>query len=89
MALFVRVLGMLAVDVTGLEIFFFALGGTLTVAAFDIAATAIVAELALLMSAIMLRTMVATVVPIVQHVTSMLVGEKALFMHILFLQLAV
>jgi hypothetical protein len=60
MALFVRLLGVLAVDATGLEVLVFALRGTLPVVAFVIAATAVIAELALLTLA-MLTTMVAAV----------------------------
>jgi hypothetical protein len=58
------VLGALAVDATWLEVLVFALGGTLPVVAFVVAATAVVAELALLASA-MLTMMVAVVVLIV------------------------
>jgi hypothetical protein len=54
------VFGVLAVDVIGLELLVFVLGGTLPGAAFVIAATAIVVKLALLVSA-MLTTMVAIV----------------------------
>jgi hypothetical protein len=50
---------MLAVDATGLEVLVFALGRTLPVITFVIAATDIIAELALLAPA-MLTTMVAT-----------------------------
>ncbi len=78
-ALFVRVLGVLAVDATGLEVLVLALGGTLPAVAFVVAATAIVAELALLASA-MLTTMVAAVASIIQPVAPTLVGEKALLM---------
>jgi hypothetical protein len=63
-ALFVQVLGVLAVDSTGLEVVVFALGGTLPVVVFVLAVTAIVAELALLVSAL-LTTMVAAVALIV------------------------
>jgi hypothetical protein len=63
-ALFVRVLGVLAGDTTGLEVLVFVLGGTLPVIAFVIAATGVIAELALLASA-MLTTMVAAVALIV------------------------
>ncbi len=63
-ALFVQVLGVLAMDATGLEVLVFALGGTLPVIAFAIAATAVIAELALLVLA-MLTMMVATVALIV------------------------
>ncbi len=76
-ALFVRVLGVLAVDATGLEVLVFVLGGTLPVVAFALAATAIVTELVLLALA-MLMTMVAAVASIVQPVAPTLVGEKAL-----------
>ncbi len=86
MALFVQVLGVLAVDATGLEVLVFALGGTLPVIAFVVTATAIVAELALLMSA-MLTTMVAAVALIIQPVAPALVREKALLTRILFLHL--
>jgi hypothetical protein len=47
-ALLVQVLGMLAMDATGLEVLVFALGGTLPVIVFVVAVTAIIAELALL-----------------------------------------
>ncbi len=63
-ALFVQVLGVLAVDATGLEVLVFALGGTLPVVAFVVAMTAIVVELVLLVLA-MLMMMVATVASIV------------------------
>jgi hypothetical protein len=63
-ALVVRVLGVLAMDATGLEVIVFVLGGTLPVIAFVLAATAIVAELALLALA-MLTMMVDVVVLIV------------------------
>jgi hypothetical protein len=62
--LFVRVLELLAMDATGLEVLIFALGGTLPVVAFIVAATAAVAELALLASAMLTMT-VATVALIV------------------------
>jgi hypothetical protein len=62
-ALFVQVLDLLAVDATGLEVLFFALGGTLPVVAFVVAMTAVIAELALLALA-MLTTIVTTVVSI-------------------------
>jgi hypothetical protein len=65
MALFVQVLGMLAMDATGLEVHVFALGGTLPVVAFVLAATAIVAELVLLALA-MLTTMVTTVTLVIR-----------------------
>jgi hypothetical protein len=87
MALFVRVLGMLAVDATGLEILVFALGGILPVVAFVVIATAVIAELALLVLAV-LRTMVAAVASIVRPVTPTLVREKSLLTCISFLQLA-
>jgi hypothetical protein len=86
--LFIRLLGVLVMDATGLEVLVFALGGTLPVVAFVVIATAVVAELALLASA-MLRTMVAAITLIVQPVTPMLVREKGFLMRILFLQLAV
>jgi hypothetical protein len=60
MALFVRVLHMLAVNATGLEVLVVALKGTLPVVVFVVAATAVVAELVLLAAA-MLTTMVAAV----------------------------
>jgi hypothetical protein len=77
MALFIQVLGVLAVDVTGLEVLVFTLGGTLPVVAFVVATTAIIAELALLVLA-MLTTMVATIASIVQPVAPTLDGEEAL-----------
>jgi hypothetical protein len=86
MALFVQVLGMLAMDATGLEVLVFALRRTLPVNTLVIAATAVVLELALLMLA-MLTTMVATIALIVQPVAPTLVGEKTLLMRISFLQL--
>jgi hypothetical protein len=86
-ALLVQVLGMLAMDATGLEVLVFVLSGTLPVVAFVITATAIVVELTMLASA-MLTTMVTAVALIVQPVAPMLVGEKAFLMRILFLQLA-
>jgi hypothetical protein len=55
---------MLAVDATGLEVLVFAFGGTLPVVTFVVAATAVVAELALLMLA-MPTTMVTTIALIV------------------------
>ncbi len=55
---------MLAVDATGLKVFVFALRGTLPVVAFVVAVTAIIAELALLASA-MLTTLVAAVASII------------------------
>ncbi len=87
MALFVQVLGVLAMDATGLEVLVFALGGTLPVVAFVVAMTAVVAELALLASA-MLRSTVAAVALIVPPVALTLVGKKEFLMHISFLQLA-
>jgi hypothetical protein len=63
-ALFVRVLGVLAMDATGLEVLVFALGETLPVLAFVVAATAIVTELVLLALA-MLTMMVAAIASIV------------------------
>jgi hypothetical protein len=87
MALSVQVLGVLAMDATGLEVLVFALGGTLPVVAFVIATTAAIAELALLTLA-MLTMMVAAVASIVQPVAPILVGKKAFLTHILFLQLA-
>ncbi len=66
-------------DATGLEVPVFTLWGTLPVIAFVIAATAVIAELALLPSA-MLTTMVAAVASIVWPVAPMLVREKALLM---------
>ncbi len=77
MALFVRLLGVLAVYATGLEVHVFVLGGTLPVIGFVVASTAIIAELALLALA-MLTTMVAAVALIVQPVAPTLVREKAL-----------
>ncbi len=62
-ALFVRVLGMFAVDATGLEVLVFALRGSLPVDAFVVTVTAFVAELALLALA-MLTMMVAAIVSI-------------------------
>ncbi len=64
MALFVQVLGVLAVDATGLEVLVFALRGTLPVVGFVAAVTAIIAELVLHALA-MLMTMVAAVALIV------------------------
>jgi hypothetical protein len=61
---FVRVLGVLAVDATGLEVLVFPIVGTLPAVAFVIIVTAIIAELVLLVSA-MLTMMVATIVLIV------------------------
>jgi hypothetical protein len=87
MELFVLVLGVLTVDATGLEVLVFALGETLPVVAFIVAATAIVAELALLGLA-MLTTMVAAIASIIQPVAPTLVGKMMLPMCILFLQLA-
>jgi hypothetical protein len=58
MALFVQVLGVLAVDAIGLEVLIFALGLTFPVVVFVVAATAVNAELAMLVLA-MLTTMVA------------------------------
>ncbi len=78
-ALFIRVLGVLAVDATGLKVLVFALGGTLPVVAFVVATTAVIAEHALLALA-MLTTMVAAIALIVQPVAPTLVGEKALLM---------
>jgi hypothetical protein len=63
-AVFVRVLGVLAVDATGLKVLVFTLGGTLPVVAFVVAAIAVIVELALLASA-MLPKMVAAVALIV------------------------
>ena len=80
-------LGILAMDATGLEVPVFTLWGTLPVIAFVIAATAVIAELALLPSA-MLTTMVAAVASIIQPVALTLVGKMTLPMCILFLQLA-
>jgi hypothetical protein len=85
-ALFVQVLGLLAVDATGLEVLVFVLRGTLPVIAFVVATTAIVAELALLALA-MLTMMVAAVASIVQPVVPTLVREKVLLTPYLFLQL--
>jgi hypothetical protein len=87
MALFVRVLGVLAVDGIGLEVLVFALGGTLPVVAFVVAMTAVITELALLALA-MLTMMVAAVASIVQPVAPTLVGEKALLTPQSVLQLA-
>jgi hypothetical protein len=80
MALFVQVLGVLAVDATGLEVLFFMLGGTLPVIASVVAATAIIPELALPALA-MLTTMVAAIALIIQSEAPMLVREKALLTH--------
>jgi hypothetical protein len=52
-ALFVQVLGVLAVDATGLEVLVFALWGTLPVVAV-VVVTAIIAELVLLASAMLM-----------------------------------
>jgi hypothetical protein len=86
MALFVQVLGVLAMNATGLEVLVFALGGTLPVVAFIVTATAFIAELALLASD-MLTTIVAAVTWIVKSVAPTLVGEKALLTCISFLHL--
>ncbi len=86
-ALFVQVLGVLAVNATGLEVLFFAFRGTLSVVVFVLVVTAVIAELALLALA-MLTSMVATVALIVQPVAPTLVREKALLTRISFLQLA-
>jgi hypothetical protein len=59
------------------EVLVFALKGTLPAVAFVVAATAVIADLALLASA-MLTTMVAAVASIVRPVAPTLVGEKAL-----------
>ena len=75
-ALFIRVLGMLTVDATGLEVLVFALGGTLPVVAFVVAATAIIGELGLLAAA-MLTTMLAAVVSIVRPIAPMLGSLRA------------
>ncbi len=87
MALFVQILGMLAENATGLEVLVFALGGTIPVVAFVIAATAVITELALLASA-MLMTVVAAITSTAPPVAPTLVGEKALLMRISFLHLA-
>ncbi len=77
MAFFVRVLSVLGMDAPGLEVLVFVLGETLPVVAFVVAAPAIIAELALLVLA-MLTAMVAAVVLIIQPVAPTLVREKAL-----------
>jgi hypothetical protein len=82
MALFLQVLGMLAVDATGLEVLVFALGGTLPVVAFVVTTTVVIAELVLLALAMMTR-MVAAVVSIVQPVAPMVVVDKGIpYAHI-------
>ncbi len=58
MALFVQVVGVLAVNTAGLEAFALVLRGTLLVVAFVVVATAIVAELALLALTTMMTTIV-------------------------------
>ncbi len=52
---------MLAVDATGLEALVFVLGGTLPVVAFVVTATAIVAELALLVPAMLTMMMLSEI----------------------------
>jgi hypothetical protein len=73
-------------DAIGLEVLVFALGGTLPVITFFVTVTAVIAELALFVLA-MLMTMVAAVVLIVRPVAPTLVGNKAYLTRILFLQL--
>jgi hypothetical protein len=87
MVLFLRVLGVLSVDGTGLKVLVFAFGGTLPVVMFVVATTDVAAELALLVLA-MLTTLVAAVALIVQPVAPTLVGEMALLTCISFLHLA-
>jgi hypothetical protein len=77
-ALLVMVVGMLAMDATGLEVLALALRGTLLVVAFVFNATAIVAELVLLASAMMtMMTIITVVASGVQPVAHGLVGGMA------------
>jgi hypothetical protein len=80
------VLGVLSVDAIGLEVLVLALGGTLPVITFFVAATTVIVELALLVLA-MLTMMVAAVALIVRPVAPMLMENKAYLTCILFLQL--
>jgi hypothetical protein len=86
--LFVGVVGMLAMDATGLEVLVLTLGGTLPVVALVVAVTAIVAELVLLASAMMtMMTIVVIVLSSVQPVAPALVKDVVYLALILFFQL--
>ena len=86
MALFVRVVGVLAVNTAGLEALALTLRGTLLVVVFVVVATAVVAELALLVSTMMTMTIVVSALS-VQPVALALIGEMAHLARVLLLQL--
>ncbi len=87
-ALFVQVVGVLAVNTAGLEALALALRGTLLVIAFFVVTTAVIAELALLASTMMTMTL-DVITSSVQPVALALIREMACLARILLLQLLV
>ncbi len=86
MAFFVQVVGVLAVNTTGLEVLALALRGTLLVIAFVVVVTTIVAEIVLLLST-MMTTRIVIVAPSIRPVALALIGEMAHLVCVLLLQL--
>jgi hypothetical protein len=86
-SLFVRVVGVLAIDVTELKVLVLTPGGTLPVVALVVLVTTIVAKFVLLASAMMMATMMAVIVLSIQPVAPALVGDMAYLTCILFFQL--
>jgi hypothetical protein len=88
MALLVQVVGVLAVNMAGLEALAPALRGTLLVIAFVVVATAVIAELELLTLTMMAMTIVV-VASSIQPVALALISKMAHLARVLLLQLLV
>jgi hypothetical protein len=86
MALFVRVVGVLAVNTAGLEALALTLRGTLLVVVFIVIAAALVAELALLTST-MMNTTIVVVALCLRPVALVLIEQMAHLACVLLLQL--
>jgi hypothetical protein len=87
MALFERLVGVLAVNTAGLEALALVLRGTLLVDMFVVVATAVVAELALLALTMMTTRRIVVVVSSVQPVALVLIGEMGHLARVSLLQL--
>jgi hypothetical protein len=88
MALFIQMVGVLAVKTAGLEALALVLRGTLLVVALVLFATTIITELVLL-ALTMMMTMIVIIALSVQPVALALIGEMAHLARVLLLQLLV